>query len=130
MTLKEIFQGNGYPKSVMDKCFKKFLDRLRIIKPTSGRVGKKDLRLVLPCLGLISLQVRTRIRNAMKSTLTCFKLQLIFKNERKLCIMFRFKDRVPYNLVSGVVYGYTSGRCNSSYYGETQKHRSVEHSGI
>ena len=47
--------------------------------------------------------------------------------------MFRFKDRVPYDLVSGVVYEYTCGRCNSSYYGDTERHlkvRSGEHIGI
>ena len=41
VTLKEIFQRNGYPKSFIGKCFKKFLDRLDIIKPTSATVEKK-----------------------------------------------------------------------------------------
>ena len=47
--------------------------------------------------------------------------------------MFRFKDCVPYDLVSGVVYEYTCGRRNSYYYGETERHlkvRSGEHVGI
>ena len=47
--------------------------------------------------------------------------------------MFRFKDRVPYDLVSCVVYEYICGRCNSSYYGQTETHlkvRSSEHVGI
>ena len=68
----------------------------------------------------------------MKNTLNCCKLQVIFKNEKKLFNMFKFKDCVPYNLVSGVVYEYTYGRCNSSYYGETETHlkvRSDEHMG-
>ena len=34
VTWKEIFQGNGHPTSFIDKCFKKFFDRLHIIKPT------------------------------------------------------------------------------------------------
>ena len=106
---------------------------LHIIKPTVARVEKKALHLVLPYLEPISLQVRTKIRKAMKSTLNCCKLQTIFKSKRKLSNMFRFKDSVPYDLVSGVVYEYTCGRCNSSYYGETEKHlkvRSGEHIGI
>ena len=44
--------------------------------------------------------------------------------------MFRFKDCVPHDLVSGVFYEYTYGICNSSYNGETEKHlkvRSGEH---
>ena len=57
MILKEIFQRNGYPKSFVNKCFKKFLDRLHIIKPTSATMEKKTLHLVLPYLGSISLQV-------------------------------------------------------------------------
>ena len=89
---------------------------------------KKALRLLLPYLGPISLQVRTKIRNVMKNNLNCCKLQVIFKNDRKLSNVFRF-----YDLVSGVVYEYTCGRCNSSYYGETERHLKVssgEHIGI
>ena len=86
--------------------------RLHIIKRNSATVKKKALRLVLPYLEPIPLQVRTKIRNAMKNTLNCSKLQVIFKNERKLSNMFRFKDPVPYDIVSGVVYKYRCGRCN------------------
>ena len=47
--------------------------------------------------------------------------------------MFRFKDRQPYDLVSGLVYEYACGWCNSFYYGKTERHlkfRSGEHIGI
>ena len=47
--------------------------------------------------------------------------------------MFRFKDQVPYNLRSSVVYEYTCDGCNSFNYGETERHlkvRSGEHRGI
>ena len=131
--LKEIFQRNGYPKSFVNKCFKKFLDRLHIIKPTSATMEKKTLHLVLPYLGSISLQVWTKIRNAMENISNHSKLQVIFKNKRKLSNMFRFKDCVPYDLVSGVVYEYTCGRSNSSYYGKTErplKVRSCKYIGI
>ena len=49
--------------------YKKFLDKIHITKPTLITVEKKPLRLVLPYLGLIPLQVRTKVRNAMKGTL-------------------------------------------------------------
>ena len=71
VTLQEIFHGNGYPQSLIDKYFKKILDRLNIIKPNLETVKKKALRLVLLYLELISLQVRTNIKNAMKTTLNC-----------------------------------------------------------
>ena len=47
--------------------------------------------------------------------------------------MFKFKDRVPYDLVSHAVYKYSCSRCNSTYYGETERHlkvRSGEHIGL
>ena len=45
----------------------------------------------------------------------------------------RFKESLPYDLMSKVVYKYTCGRCNSSYYGETDSHlrvRAGEHIGL
>ena len=110
VTLKEIFQSNGYPIPFIDKCFKKFLDRLHI-KNYFSNSGKKPLGLVLPYLGPIYLQARIKIRNAMKD--------IMFKHYAN---MFRFKDRVPYVLVSGVVYECTCGSCNSSYYCETERY--------
>ena len=47
--------------------------------------------------------------------------------------MFRFKDYVPYDLVSSEVYEYMCGRCNSSSIGEIERHlkvRCCEHIGI
>ena len=48
--------------------------------------------------------------------------------------MFRVsQDCLPFDLVSGVVYRYTCGRCNSTYYGETDGHlkvRSREHTEL
>ena len=48
----------------------------------------------------------------------------------KLANVFRFKDRLPFDLMSRLVYEYTCRRFNSSYYGETDRHlkvRSAEH---
>ena len=70
---------------------------------------------------------------SFKGILNCCKLQIVFKSQRKLASVFRFKDRLPYDLVSGVVYKYTCGSCKSSYYGETDRHLKVrcgEHIGI
>ena len=70
---------------------------------------------------------------SFKGIFNCSKLQIVFKSQRKLASVFRFKDRLPYDLVSGVVYKYTCGSCKSSYYGETDRHLKVrcgEHIGI
>ena len=89
--------------------------------------------LSLSYLGEISLQTRTKLRKSFKGLLNSCKLQFVFKSQRKLLNVFRFKDRLPSDLVPGVAYKYTCGRCNSTCYGETDRHlkvRSGEHIGI
>ena len=51
----------------------------------------------------------------------------------KLAKAFLFKDRIPKELTSGVVYKFQCGLCNESYYGECVRHLNVrigEHIGI
>ena len=104
-----------------------------IKRPQLITVEKKTLFLSLSYLGEISLQNRTKLRKSLKGLLNSCKLQTVFKSQRKPSNVFRFKDCLPSDLVSGVVYKYTCGRCNSTYYGETDRHlkvRSGEHIGI
>ena len=131
--LKDIFLKNGYPISFIDKCFKTFLDRLYLKRPQVLTAEKKTLTLVLPFLGKLSLQTRTKLQKVLKRTLSCSKIQIVFKNQINLSNVFRFKDRLPYDLMSCVVYKFQCGRCNASYYGETDRHlkiRSGEDIGI
>ena len=53
--LKEIFQINGYPENFIDKCFKKFLNNIHLIKENVPTVKKNRLLLALPYLGILSL---------------------------------------------------------------------------
>ena len=50
----------------MDKCFKKFLDNIHLVKENVPTVWKKRLLLVFPSLGVISLQNRTKLQQAIK----------------------------------------------------------------
>ena len=109
------------------------INKLVIKRPQVTTVEKKTLVLSLTYLGYVQLQTRTKLRKSFKSILNCCKLQTVYISQRKLANAFRFKYRLPFDLVSGVVYKYTCGRCNSSYYGETDRHlkvRSGEHIGI
>ena len=57
----------------------------------------------------------------------------MFKSQSKLAKAFHFKDRIPKELTSGVVYKFQCGLCNESYYGECIRHLNVrigEHIGI
>ena len=114
--LREIFQKNGYPENFIDRCFKLFINSTHILKQKVPTVEKNPPRLVLPYLGTISLQTRTKLQTSIKGVLKCCKLQLIFKSQNKLCNNFRFKDNVPQIIASSVVYKFQCGLCNESYY--------------
>ena len=58
---------------------------------------------------------------------------VIFKCLTRISNFFQFKDKMPYSLRSSVVYKFSCGRCNATYYGETCLHLSIrvgEHWGV
>ena len=131
--LTDVFKNNGYPQNFINNCFKVFLDNKYRMQEKVITVPKKTLFLVLPYLGPLSLQTRTKLRKSLKGILNCCKLQIVFKSQSKLAKAFRFKDRVPKELTSGGVYKFQRGLCNESYYGECVRHLNVrigEHIGI
>ena len=122
---KHVFLKNGYPLTFINKFFKMVINKLVKKRLQVTAVEKKTLILSLPYLRDISLQTKTKLSKSLKGILNCCKLQIVFKNQRKLANVFRFKDRLPFDLLSGVVYKYTCGRCDSFYYGETDTHLKV-----
>ena len=89
--------------------------------------------LALPYLWVISFQIRTKLQQAIKSVLNCYKLEIAFKCQTKLSNSFQFKDHIPKDLISGVVNKYQCGLSNESHYGENIRHldiRSGEHIGV
>ena len=100
--LKQVSLKNKYPLSFINNCFKTFVDKLFIKRPQLTAVERKTLFLSLPYLEEFSLQTRTKLRKSL----------------RKLSNVFHFIDRLPFELVSGVVNKYMCGRCNSTYQGD------------
>ena len=123
--MKRAFLKNGYPLPFIDKCFKTLINKLVIKRPKITTVEKKTLILSLLYLGSISLQTRTKLRKSFKGILNCCKLQIVFKSQRKLTYVFQLKNCLPFNLMYQVVHKYTCGGCNSSCYGETNRHLKV-----
>ena len=82
--LKEIFLKNGYPEDFIKKCSKKFMDNIHVVKETTLTVEKKPLVLLLPYLGSIYLQTRTKLKKSLKNILNCCKVQIVFKSKTRL----------------------------------------------
>ena len=77
---------------------------IHLVKENVPTVKKKHLLLVFPYLGIISLQTRTKIQQALKGVLNCFKIEIVFKYQTRFSNSFRYKDPIPKDLISGVVH--------------------------
>ena len=124
---------NGYPRDFVDKCIKLFLDKVSAPKSPVYTVSKRVLRICLPYLGKESLKIRG---NLLKLAKTYFpsscKLQIIFSAQNRLGNYFSFKDKIPLNCRSFILYKFVCNKCNLVYYGKTFRHfkvRVFEHLG-
>ena len=60
------------------------------------------------------------------------KLKVVFKSGMKIGSLFKFKDSIPSNIRSLVVYQFTCSSCNATYIGKTKRHHKIrmcEHLG-
>ena len=131
--LKETFRKNGYPENFIDKYFKKFLNHIHLVKESAPTVEKKQLLLIFPYLGITSLQTRFKLQQALKSVLKCYKLEIVFKCQLRFSNSSGYKDPIPKDLISGVVYKFLHGLCNESCYDKNIRNldiRSGEHIGV
>ena len=92
-----------------------------------------ELTFVLPYLGKLSLDSRTRPKQTIEIDLPYCKLNIIFRSNCRLSTLFRFKDPLKKKIRSGITYRYTCSNCKVNYYGKTFCHfntRAAEHMGI
>ena len=123
--LKEISEKNAFPIKLIDSCIKNFRNKRLTEKPLTLTAEKKDLVMVLPFLGKLSLGLRTRLKNSISKNLPFCKVSVIFKTSTRICNLFQFKYKMPYCLSSNVVYKFLCGGCHVTYYDETCRHLSV-----
>ena len=101
--------------------------------PVALTVEKKELLIVVPYLGNLPLTLRTCLQNGINKNLPYWKIRVIFKSTSRLSNFFSFKVKEPFNVTSNVVYKFSGGRFNTTYYGKTWRHLNVrvcEHSDV
>ena len=131
--LKEILKKNAFLIKSIDSCIKNFLNIRLTKKPVTLTVEKNYLVKILPFLGKLSLDLRTRLKNNISKNLPFCKIRAIFKSSTRISIFFQFKDKMLYCLCSNFVYKFSCGGCKAAYYGETYRHLSFrvgEHSDV
>ena len=132
-TLRQTFLKNAYPGFFIDKCTKIFLDKIFVTKKVFLTVPQKELKICLPYLGKQSLELKSRVQKFVSKYFPQCKIQVIFKCNNRFQSFLGFKDKIPINLRSLLLYKYTCNSCKAIYIGKTRRHflvRIFEHLGI
>ena len=95
--MKSIFHNISYPVDLIDQCINRSSPPLLTVK-------KREVTIVLPYLGKLSLQMVKRLQRTLAKHLSNCNLRVIFKVQRRLQQCFRFKDKIPEALRSYIVY--------------------------
>ena len=131
--LKHILIKNRYPINLIDFCITKYREKLICKRRLVTTVSQKEIRVVLPFMGKYTNLVKNKLTKLVSITFPCCKLKCVFQSGRKIGSFFCYKDRIPFNVRSLVVYKFTCGDCNVTYIGKTKRHMKVrmnEHLGI
>ena len=116
-TLKQ----NLYPQNLIDKTIKTYLDNFY----SNKQKKKKDSDIhyfKLPYLGKFSEQIKRKLHKTVsKYCKDGLQIKIVF-NSFKIKQYFCYKDRVPTDLKSNLVYKFSCQECGSCYIGETSRH--------
>ena len=99
----------------------KFFDKLYEKKVPVHTVPRMEVTMILPYLGSTSWKMKNSIIRSFRQNVPFCSLKIVYKTSRRLSSYFKFKDKFPKSLMSGVIYKYTCAKCNLSYIGCTKR---------
>ena len=121
MALKSNLIKHSYPKSLIDKTISNFLNN-KYNSNHRGNLNQVTHYFSLPYIGKVSDQLKIKLHKlAKKYCKDEFHFKLAFTSF-KIKHYFSYKDRIPEDIQSLLVYHIICARCGSSYVGETTRH--------
>ena len=107
--------------------------KLFVPKRIVHTVDKRQVLLVLPFLGPLSFEIRSRLQKYFNYYIPYCSLKVVYQSRSRISNLFNFKKVVNTKLSSYIVYKFMCSCSNATYYGQTQRHffvRASEHLGI
>ena len=118
--LQNYFTSNCFPVHVFHRILKKLLNQKFSNRPKYCEVPKLRLYATFPFL--YEDNFRRDFIKTVQKYIGAIDLKLIPKNPKSIASLFRFKDRLPPLMSSGVVYEYNCPKCNlGKYIGSTRR---------
>ena len=131
--LVKFFHNNSYPKQLIFKEIKIFLNKLYHHDPSNITVPKKMIYISFPYFGYISEKLKNEIHLLVDKRFPHLNLRLAFRNDFSVGSLFRHKERLEPSLCSSLIYEYNCPLCNECYIGSTVRQygcRISEHRGV
>ena len=113
---------NGFPKDFVESCISRVLDGFYEPKVPVLSVSRKEVLMVMPYLGFMSMSLKRDILKLVRKFYPTVDIKLVFKRGTRISNLFRFKDTFPLKCKSGVVYYIECCKCGQSaaYIGKTK----------
>jgi hypothetical protein len=131
--LRTFFANHGYPTYLLDKFLKVFLNKIYVSRPVVHTVAKEKVFISLPYLGDSSTNYVQSLKNFLSSHYPQIDFKFCLKNSFKIRNFFKYKDYLPSDVRSNIIYKFSCVACNGSYIGSTSRQARVrfsEHLGI
>ena len=90
--IKDIFIKNGYSERFLNKCVKTFLNKLSIPTRIIQTAEKKQVIIVLPYIGMISIELKVKLHKTFKQLLPACDLSVVLKISSPIKSYCDFKD--------------------------------------
>ena len=84
-------------------------------------------------MGKSSFSLKNKLCRLLNEFYPQVSVRVIFKPRRTIQSFFNFKDKVPKNMRSCIIYKYECSCCNATYYGRTKRQlhaRMFQHLGL
>ena len=95
--------------------------------------NSREVTIALPFIGKLSKDIKKSLMSSFEKTAPHVKLKVMFVSNVRLKNCFSFKDHIPNDLQSLILYWFTCDSCKAVYPGKTKRHfklRMYEHLGI
>ena len=124
--LREILKKNSYPSSIIELSIRTFLNRLYVPKQVHLTGTKKELLIILPFLGTMSSNSKQKLQTSIRNSSPQCNIKVTLKSTNHFPSFFHFKDLIPKELRSHLVYKLSYNSCNAISSGKTARHLNIE----
>ena len=131
--IKSYLFKNGFPLNFTNTWFGKTLSKL--IVPEVKEIltaQRKTITLSMPYVGSHSFNIKKKLVRLIEEFYPQVSLKITLSSKNCVGNFFKFKDKIPEDLRSSVIYLYKCDCCSASYVGKCERHfatRRAEHYG-